>query len=179
MWSRVDLVWIDVSEQVPRSRIFIPCKMEAIRSSETLVHTRSTRRHILEDRIRQEDNMSIRNIRKDISDCTASSPRRQRYNSSHLLSLFMHVSSSIDIALNDTIIEEWWIGKDVEGNGHDFFQSTIPTFIWRDRRKPGKTSARIVGVPAEIEPIAFGIQVSSATSWANFLSPQKLQFMLR
>jgi hypothetical protein len=36
---------------VPRSRIFFTLKMEAIRSSETSVHTRSTWRHIPEDGI--------------------------------------------------------------------------------------------------------------------------------
>jgi hypothetical protein len=34
---------------VPRSRDFYNLKMEAIRSSETSIHTRSTRRHIPED----------------------------------------------------------------------------------------------------------------------------------
>jgi hypothetical protein len=38
---------------VPRSRIFSTLKVEAIRSSETLVHTRSTGRHIPEDGILQ------------------------------------------------------------------------------------------------------------------------------
>jgi hypothetical protein len=80
MWRRVDLVWTDVSEEriayifkveksaseepawtvcshlltlLPRLRIFLPLKMEAIRSSERSVHTRSTRRHIPEDGILQ------------------------------------------------------------------------------------------------------------------------------
>jgi hypothetical protein len=60
---RVDLVWIDVSEECIACSLQPPAhsgssladystlKMEAIRSSETSVHTRSTRRHIPEDRI--------------------------------------------------------------------------------------------------------------------------------
>jgi hypothetical protein len=60
MWRRVDLVFTDVSEgriaslQPPPQAgswlaYFSTLKMEAIRSSETSVHTRSTRRHIPED----------------------------------------------------------------------------------------------------------------------------------
>jgi hypothetical protein len=63
MWRRVDLVWIDVSEESIASifRVeksagssfadFSTLKMKAIRSSETSVHTRFTRRHIPEDGI--------------------------------------------------------------------------------------------------------------------------------
>jgi hypothetical protein len=40
---------------VSRAQIFLPCKMEAISSYETSVHTRSTRRHIPEDGILQQD----------------------------------------------------------------------------------------------------------------------------
>jgi hypothetical protein len=75
MRHRVDLVWTDVSEEQigsifsvenPRARKqreqvaasssiedFSTLKMEVIRSSETSVHTRSTRRHIPEDGILQ------------------------------------------------------------------------------------------------------------------------------
>jgi hypothetical protein len=56
MWRRVDLVWTDISLQLPTHvgsslADFSTLKMEAIRSSETSVHTRSTRRHIPEDGI--------------------------------------------------------------------------------------------------------------------------------
>jgi hypothetical protein len=56
MWRRVDLVWSDVSEERLRPPTyagswlsdFSTLKMEAIRSSETSVHTRCTLRHIPE-----------------------------------------------------------------------------------------------------------------------------------
>jgi hypothetical protein len=61
MWRRVYLVWTDVlEERIPICRLqppahagsshadFSTLKMEAICSSETSVHTRSTRRHIPE-----------------------------------------------------------------------------------------------------------------------------------
>jgi hypothetical protein len=65
MWRRVDLMWTDVSEErivsifslQPPAHAgssladFSTLKMETIRSSETSVHTRSTRRHIPEDGI--------------------------------------------------------------------------------------------------------------------------------
>jgi hypothetical protein len=71
MWRRVDVVWTDVSEERIREREtnarrwlapahsgfsladFPTLKMEAIRSSETSVHTRSTRSYIQEDGILQ------------------------------------------------------------------------------------------------------------------------------
>jgi hypothetical protein len=64
MWRRVGLVWTDVSEERIASILrveksaswagssladFSTLKMEAILSSETSVHARSTRRHIPED----------------------------------------------------------------------------------------------------------------------------------
>jgi hypothetical protein len=70
MWRRVDLVWTDVSEERIASIFMVEksassllatshagssladlsiLKMEVIRSSETSVHTRYTRRHIPED----------------------------------------------------------------------------------------------------------------------------------
>jgi hypothetical protein len=64
MWRHVDLVWTDVSEE----RIahagssladFSTLKMDAIRSSETSVHTRSTRRHNPEDVILQSSMKSV------------------------------------------------------------------------------------------------------------------------
>jgi hypothetical protein len=65
MWSRVDLVWTDDSEEYITSIFrlqppvhasssladFSTLKMEAIGSSESSVHTRSTRRHFQEDGI--------------------------------------------------------------------------------------------------------------------------------
>jgi hypothetical protein len=70
IWRRVDLVWTDVSEELIASnfrveksasqRKQVACssladcftlKMQAIRSSETSVHTRSTRHHIPENGI--------------------------------------------------------------------------------------------------------------------------------
>jgi hypothetical protein len=60
MWRHVDLVWTDVSEKciaADRSHAassladFSTLKTEAIRSTETSVHTRSIRRHIPDDSI--------------------------------------------------------------------------------------------------------------------------------
>jgi hypothetical protein len=59
IWRRVDIVLTDVSEQrlQPPAHAdssltdFSALKMEATRSSETSVHTRSTRRHIPENYI--------------------------------------------------------------------------------------------------------------------------------
>jgi hypothetical protein len=65
MWYHVDVVWTDVSEEriasifrVEKSASEEPAwaggstlKMQAIRSSETSVYTRSTRHHIPEDGI--------------------------------------------------------------------------------------------------------------------------------
>jgi hypothetical protein len=55
-WRRVDRVWTDCRLQPPAhdgSSLgdFSTLKMEAIRSSETSVHTRPTQCHIPEDRI--------------------------------------------------------------------------------------------------------------------------------
>jgi hypothetical protein len=52
MWRYVDPVWTDVSELQPPAQAgssfadFSTLKMEAIGSFETLIHTRSTQRHI-------------------------------------------------------------------------------------------------------------------------------------
>jgi hypothetical protein len=58
LWRRVDVLWTDVSEQLqPPAQAgssladFYLLKIEAIRSSETSVHTISTRLHIQEDGI--------------------------------------------------------------------------------------------------------------------------------
>jgi hypothetical protein len=54
MWRCVGLVWTDVLEECIASRAdFSTLKMEAICSSETSVHTRSTWRHIPEYAILQ------------------------------------------------------------------------------------------------------------------------------
>jgi hypothetical protein len=69
MWRRVDLVWTDVSveriasickvEKSASGEHVATVKMDLIRSSESSVYTRSTRRHIPEDGIlhshRRED----------------------------------------------------------------------------------------------------------------------------
>jgi hypothetical protein len=96
MWRRVDLVWTDISEEriasifrVEKSASedpawagvsklqppdhagspladFYTLKMEAIRSSETSVHTRSTRRHIPEDGILHSHRGENLNLTKKI-----------------------------------------------------------------------------------------------------------------
>jgi hypothetical protein len=52
MWRRVDLVWIDVSEEHMTSNFRVE-EMETIRTSETSFYIISTRRHIPEDDILQ------------------------------------------------------------------------------------------------------------------------------
>jgi hypothetical protein len=52
MWRRVDIVWLQPPAQAGSSLAdFSTLKMEAIRSSETSVYTRYTRRYIPEDGI--------------------------------------------------------------------------------------------------------------------------------
>jgi hypothetical protein len=41
-------------------------------------------------------------------------------------------------ASNGTIINKYWIGKDVEGSGSGLFDGTIPAFAWRKRETPQK-----------------------------------------
>jgi hypothetical protein len=55
------------------------------------------------------------------------------------------------IALNGRLINEWQIGKHVEGSGCGLFQGTIPAFVWRNWGKPLEISIRIVHVLAEIQ----------------------------
>jgi hypothetical protein len=67
MWRRVDLVWNDASEKRIASIFRVEklaseepvwaggCSLQTIHSSETSVYTRSTRRHIPEDGILQDN----------------------------------------------------------------------------------------------------------------------------
>jgi hypothetical protein len=61
MWRRVDLVWLQPPAHAGSSIAdFSILRMEAIRSSETPVHTRTTRRHIPEDGIIQIAKLSVK-----------------------------------------------------------------------------------------------------------------------
>jgi hypothetical protein len=51
--SIISVVWLLVTANVPTSPIFVTLKMEVIRSSETSVLIRITRRHMSEDGILQ------------------------------------------------------------------------------------------------------------------------------
>jgi hypothetical protein len=57
MWRSIDVVWTDVSEESIASMLedFSTLKMKTILSSETSVHTISTRRHIQKDGILQDN----------------------------------------------------------------------------------------------------------------------------
>jgi hypothetical protein len=45
------------------------------------------------------------------------------------------VNSWYYTALNGMLINERWIGKDVEGSDRGLFQGTVPVLALRDRRK--------------------------------------------
>jgi hypothetical protein len=44
------------------------------------------------------------------------------------------------MTLNEKVIAERWIGKDVEGSGHGLIIGTITLFAWRVWEKPWKWS---------------------------------------
>jgi hypothetical protein len=54
------------------------------------------------------------------------------------------------IVSNGRIINEWWIGNDVEGSRSDLFQDTIPAFAWWSWEKSRKSLISIIVVPGEI-----------------------------
>jgi hypothetical protein len=60
------------------------------------------------------------------------------------------VSSSDYIVSNDMIINEQWVGADVEVSGCSLSYGTIPEFAWRDWVKPREPYVRISGLLAEI-----------------------------
>jgi hypothetical protein len=47
------------------------------------------------------------------------------------------------IASNESVISEWWIGKDLEGSGCDLIFGTITALACRDWEKPRNTSVKI------------------------------------
>jgi hypothetical protein len=56
---------------------------------------------------------------------------------------FIHqrfLTSSDYIASKDRMINEWWIGKDVEGSDRGLIWGNIPAVAWRDWGKPRETS---------------------------------------
>jgi hypothetical protein len=52
---------------------------------------------------------------------------------------------------DDTMINEQWIGKDVERIGRGRTEGTIPEFAWRDWGNPWRTAVTILGVRSEIK----------------------------
>jgi hypothetical protein len=54
------------------------------------------------------------------------------------------------IALNEGMIREWWIEKDVEWCGRGLIYGTIAVFVWRNLGKPRNPSVRIAYLPADI-----------------------------
>jgi hypothetical protein len=54
------------------------------------------------------------------------------------------VSSSDYIAWNDRMINERWIGKDVEGSGRGLIEASIPVFFLEELRK---TTENLSGKP--------------------------------
>jgi hypothetical protein len=53
------------------------------------------------------------------------------------------------MALNERVIDEWWIGNNMEGSGRGLIWGNIPAFM-EGLRKLRKTSVRIPGLRAEI-----------------------------
>jgi hypothetical protein len=60
------------------------------------------------------------------------------------------VSSSVYIASNDKIVNEYRIGKDVEGSGRFLIKCKIQEFALKGCGKPRKASNSVAGVWAEI-----------------------------
>jgi hypothetical protein len=48
-----------------------------------------------------------------------------------------------------------WIGKDLQGSGHDIFKSDIPVFVSTRRDKPRKTPGMITGNKGNIRAMCF------------------------
>jgi hypothetical protein len=72
------------------------------------------------------------------------------------LSLVLHIS-------NDTIIDEWWIGKDFNRSGHDLNRDNFVIFICIYWEKLRNTSFRIC-VPAEIRTKHLPHKIQSVTA---------------
>jgi hypothetical protein len=54
------------------------------------------------------------------------------------------------MASNDRMISEYWIEKDMEGNGCGLIEVTIPAFAWGNWGKARKSSVSITDLRAEI-----------------------------
>lgn len=80
-----------------------------------------------------------------------------------ILSLLMSFQSYC-LALNNWMISEEWIGKDMEGNGHSPIQYLITEFACRDWRKP--QNLKIASLLAENWILAFQIwDRSDCSTW--------------
>jgi hypothetical protein len=69
------------------------------------------------------------------------------------------ISSSFCRASNGRMIADWWIGKDMEGNGGVLMCGTVPTIIWREGTKDFSQDSRCRSrdtnrAPPEYEPRA-------------------------
>jgi hypothetical protein len=113
MWRHVDHVWNDVSEERIASSTL---KMEATRSSETSVHTRSTRRHIPEDGILH-------------------SHRCENLKSYLPIYFLLAIILYLSCIASDELMELETILKEAV-----FDWEIIPTFVWRGRGKSRKLS---------------------------------------
>jgi hypothetical protein len=60
------------------------------------------------------------------------------------------VRKSEYIASNDGMIDEWWIGKYMEGSGCGPIEYTVPALAWRDWKKTRKILVSVAGLWAKI-----------------------------
>jgi hypothetical protein len=71
------------------------------------------------------------------------------------------------------MISEWWIGKDLEGNGHGLILRYCPGIAWRDWRKPPKhLSGYAVSTP-RFEVVASWIR----SRWVNYSTTTFVVFL--
>ena len=66
---------------------------------------------------------------------------------------------------------EWWIGKDVTGSGHDIVLCFIPEFTWRDWLNLMITSAALAGLWAKIFRVTVFAGCNTRTSVVIIICP--------
>jgi hypothetical protein len=122
---------------VPRSRIFSNLKMEATRSSETSVHTRSTRRHIPENGILQSHRCE--NIKSYINTVCSQNHMKQIYcekNAKYFYLILEH------LVLTTVILKNWPASHFVASPEYQAIRSEIYEHFarWGQQREQTKYS---------------------------------------